>query len=333
MTPARPRRRAVTTLLALGLAVTTPLAAAGPAQARDRADLTVTRTTAPTTATTGKAFRVETGVRNAGLGRSAATTVRYYLSTDQRKDRGDRALGGSARLKSLIGGTSWDVGAKVTVPKGTSPGRYYVIACVEADAGPARNDCAAPRKKTKVVSLLGDGSIAGELTLHDVGETSSESGTADWERTSTVGIRLDVEGDSYDATFADDGSRYTYTGEEHRLGTGPCPTFWDETESGEGGFVYTGDPYTDDIYGAFTRVDRSGVRIGLFLYYDHATTYGDCESSHQQSARALNAVSIEFEEVSRTATSVTYRAVDWEAELGTPSNWDTIDGTITFQLD
>ncbi|GAA3819360.1 CARDB domain-containing protein [Nocardioides panacisoli] len=333
MTPARSRRRALATLLAVGLAAGAPLAAPGPAVARDRADLTVTRTTAPATATTGKAFRVETGIRNAGLGRSAATTVRYYLSTDQRRDRGDRALGGSARLKSLIGGTSWDVGARVTVPKGTAPGRYYVLACVEADAGPARNDCKAPSRRTRVLSLAGDGSIAGELTLRDVGETSSESGTSAWDRTATVGIRIDVDGDSYDATFADDGSRYTYTGEEHRDGTGECPTFWDRAETGEGGFVSTGDPFTDEIHGGFTRVDRSGLRIGLFVHYDAATTYGDCDASHEQATEALNVVSIEFDEVARTATSVTYRAVDWEAELGTSSNWDTIEGTITFALD
>jgi hypothetical protein len=154
-----------------------------------------------------------------------------------------------------------------------------------------------------------------------------------WDRTATVGIRIDVDGDSYDADFADDGSRYTYTGEEHRVGSGECPSFMDRTESGEGGFVYTGDPYTDDIYGHFARVDRSEVRIGLFIYYDSTTTYGDCDSSTTQNTESLNVVSILFEEVSRTASSITYQAVDWEADLGTASNWDEIGGTITFELD
>lgn len=328
----RPRHRGLAALLTLGVCVIAPLTGPGAAEAQARADLTVTGTTAPATAMTGKAFRVETKVRNAGLGRAAATDVRYFLSKNATKDGGDRALAGSARLKSLIGGTSWDVAARVKVPSGTAPGRYYVLACVE-DSGPSRNDCKAPGNKTKVEALTGDGSLSGELTFRDVGGTSSEGETRDWDRTSTVGIRIDVEGDSYDATFADEGSRYTYTGEEHRDGSGSCPTFWDQTESGEGGFVYTGDPYTDDIYGHFTRVDRSGVSVGLFLYYDEAVTYGDCDASHSQTAEALNVVSIDFEEVSRTATSITYRAVDWEAELGTPSNWDTIEGTITFALD
>ncbi|UMG94349.1 hypothetical protein [Nocardioides sp. TF02-7] len=43
-------------------------------------------------------------------------------------------------------------------------------------------------------------------------------------------------------------------------------------------------------------------------------------------------MSIEFEEVSRTASSVTYRAESWEAEYSGTSNWDDIDGTITFRL-
>lgn len=334
MTPShRPRRRALAALLTLGLAVAAPLAATDAAQARARADLTVTSTSAPRTATTGKAFGVETKVRNAGLGKSKATSVRYYLSKDAKKDRGDRALGGSARLKALIGGTSWDVSGRVTVPKGTVPGSYYVLACIENDAGPARNDCKAPKNRTRVLALAGDGSIAGEITLRDVGEVTGDGGTREWDRTSTVGIRMDVEGDSYDADFSDDGSRYTYTGEEHEDGSGECPDFDDTTESGEGGFIFTGDPWTDDIHGAFTHVSRSSVRIGLFIYYDYSWTFGDCESSHTQSGRRLNVVSIEFEEVSRTATSITYKADNWEAEMGGTSNWDTIEGTITFQLD
>lgn len=334
MTPIhRPRRRALATLLTLGLAVAAPLAAPDSAQARARADLTVTSTTAPGKATTGKAFGVETKVRNAGLGKSKATAVRYYLSKDAKKDRGDRALGGSARLKALIGGTSWDVSARVTVPKGTVPGSYYVLACIENDAGPARNDCKAPRNRTKVVALSGDGSVAGELTLRDVGELTSGGETHEWDRTSTVGIRMDVDGDSYDADFSDEGSRYTYTGEEHELGSGECPSFSDRTETGEGGFIFTGDPLTDEIHGAFTHVDRSSVRIGLFINYDSTWTFGDCDSSTTQNSESLNVVSIEFEEVSRTATSITYAADNWEAEMGMDSNWDTIEGTITFQLD
>lgn len=335
MSPTHRRRRrgALATLLTLGLVAAAPLAAPEAARASARADLTVTSTTAPGSATISKAFGVETKVRNAGLGRSKATSVRYYLSKDAKRDRGDRALGGSARLKALIGGTSWDVSARVTVPKGTAPGSYYVIACVENDAGPSRNDCKAPKRRTRVLPLLGDGSIAGELTLRDVGEVASDGGILGWDRTSTVGIRMDVEGDSYDAEFSDDGSRYTYTGEQHLAAGGSCPEFDDTTESGEGGFVWTGDPFTDDIHGAFTHTSRGSVRIGLFIYYDYTWTFGDCESSHTQSGRRLNVVSIEFEEVARTASSITYEAVEWEADMGMDSNWDTIEGTITFQLD
>lgn len=327
-----PRRRVLATLLTLGLAAA-PLAATGAAHAGPKADLAVTSTTAPAKTTTGKSFTVRTKVRNAGLRKSAATSVRYYLSKNAKKDAGDRALAGSARLKRLVGGTSWDVSAKVKVPKGTAPGKYYVLACVQKDAGKAGNNCKAPGRKTKVEALAGDGSVSGELTLRDVGETTTGGRDHEWDRTATVGIRIDVDGDDYEATFADDGSRYTYTGEEHELGSGSCPSFMDRTESGEGGFVYTGDPYTDDIYGGFTHVDRSSLRIGLFIYYDSTTTRGDCDYSSTNSSRSLNVVSIHFEEVARTARSVTYKATEWEADMGTTSNWDTIEGTITFALD
>lgn len=329
----RIRRGALAVTITLGLALAAPLAATDAAQARLRADLTVTGTTAPASTTTGKAFSVTTKVRNAGLGKSAATNVRYYLSKDAKKDRGDRPLAGSARLKALIGGTSWDVSARLKVPSGTAPGRYYVLACVEKDAGPARNDCKAPKNRTKVVALSGDGSISGELTLRDMGEASSESGTVVWDRTSTVGIRIDVEGDSYDAVFADGGSTYTYTGEEHRDGVGQCPSYWDQTETGEGGFLYTGDPYTDEIHGYFGHVDRSEVHIGLFINYDTSVVHGRCDTSNTQNTESLNVVSIDFEEVARTATSITYEAVDWKGAMSTTSNWDTIEGTITFALD
>ena len=305
-----------------------PASAAGP-----RADLTVVRTTAPGSAEVGKAFGVETDVRNAGLRRSRATSVEYYLSTNARKDSGDKRLAGSARLKALIGGVSHDVSARVKVPSGTAPGTYYVIACIVSDAGSSRNDCKAAPNKTEVTGLSGDGSIAGELTLTDIGEEVVEGELQTWERTATVGVRLDVEGESYDAEFADAGSRYTYVGQENRSTGGPCPTWWDETESGAGGFVWTGDPYTDDIYGHFGHVDRSEVTVGLFMYFDQTLSFGDCDSSHTQSGEGLNVVSIDFEEVSRTASAVTYEAVAWEGELSTESNWDEIAGTITFSLD
>lgn len=329
----RIRRGALAATVTLGLALAGPLAATDAARASARADLTVTSTTAPAKASTGKAFSVSTKVRNAGLGKSAATDVRYYLSKDTKKDRGDRSLAGSARLKALIGGTSWDVSARIKVPSGTVPGRYYVLACVEKDAGPAGNDCKAPKNKTNVTALSGDGSISGELILSDSGGSTSENGTVVWDRTSTVGIRIDVEGDSYDADFIDDGSTYTYTGQENRDGFGQCPSFWDQEETGQGGFVWTGDPFTDEIFGHFGHVDRSEVHIGMFINYDTGVVYGNCNGQTSQDTESTNIVSIDFEEVSRTSGSITYKAVDWEAEMGTTSNWDTIEGTITFALD
>jgi hypothetical protein len=144
----RSRRLLAGAVLATACAAATVPVAVPAGAAAPRADLTVVRTTAPASVQVGEKFGVDTGVRNAGLRKSRATTVEYYLSENATKDRGDRKLSGSTRLKALIGGVSHDVRATLKVPSGTVPGTYYVIACVARTSrptpGPPRTTAGPP---------------------------------------------------------------------------------------------------------------------------------------------------------------------------------------------
>ena len=80
------------------------------------------------------------GVRNDGDESSAATTVRFYQSTDATITTADTEVGTSA-LGALSPGATASVGATVSAP--LTPGTYYYGACVDAVAGESdtTNNC------------------------------------------------------------------------------------------------------------------------------------------------------------------------------------------------
>jgi subtilase family serine protease len=75
--------------------------------------------------------------RNLGSGTSPATTTHYYLSPNNSYSSGDILLG-SRTVGTLAGGASSTGGATLTIPAGTAPGSYYIIAY--ADGGSAVNE-------------------------------------------------------------------------------------------------------------------------------------------------------------------------------------------------
>ena len=83
---------------------------------------------------TGASFTLSATVRNQGSGPSAATTLRYYRSTDATITTGDTQVGTDAVGALAASGTS-DESIDLTAP--SSPGTYYYGACVN-DASRAR---------------------------------------------------------------------------------------------------------------------------------------------------------------------------------------------------
>ncbi|MDE3259941.1 MAG: hypothetical protein OYM47_19075 [Gemmatimonadota bacterium] len=90
----------------------------------------------------GATFTLGATVRNQGNGSSAATTLRYYRSTDATVSTSDVALGTDA-----VGGlaTSGSSSQSIGLTAPSSSGTYYYGACVDAVSGESdtRNNCSA----------------------------------------------------------------------------------------------------------------------------------------------------------------------------------------------
>ena len=91
---------------------------------------------------TGASFTLSATVRNQGSGPSAATTLRYYRSTDATITTGDTEVGTDAVGALAASGTS-DESIDLTAP--SSPGTYYYGACVDDVTGESdtSNNCSS----------------------------------------------------------------------------------------------------------------------------------------------------------------------------------------------
>ena len=88
----------------------------------------------------GGSFTLSAGVRNDGDADSAATTLRYYRSTDATITTADTSVGTDA-VGGLAAAATSSESIDLTAP--SAPGTYYYGACVEAVAGEsdATNNC------------------------------------------------------------------------------------------------------------------------------------------------------------------------------------------------
>ncbi len=95
-------------------------------------DLVVSSVNAPSKGRAGQTIKVSDTTLNSGTGPAAASTTRYYLSSNATLDGGDPALG-SRPVPALPPGSSSKGSVNVTIPSGTPRGLYYVIAKADAD--------------------------------------------------------------------------------------------------------------------------------------------------------------------------------------------------------
>ena len=96
----------------------------------ERPDLVVTAPAASDVGpTAGAQFTLSATVRNDGEGIAAATTLRYYQSTDTTITTSDTSLG-TVAIAGLAGSGSSSQLVKLTAP--ANPGTYYYGACVDA---------------------------------------------------------------------------------------------------------------------------------------------------------------------------------------------------------
>ena len=101
---------------------------------------------------TGASFTLSATVRNQGSGPSAATTLRYYRSTDATISGTDTEVGTDAVGTLAASGTS-DESATVTAP--ASPGTYYYGACVDDVTGESDTSDNCSSAVTVTVTIVG----------------------------------------------------------------------------------------------------------------------------------------------------------------------------------
>jgi subtilase family serine protease/subtilisin family serine protease len=95
-------------------------------------DLLISVLTIPSAAGAGQVITVSDTTRNIGGGTAAASTTRFYLSTNTLVDAGDIALASRA-VPALAAGASDSATIGITIPAGTAAGAYYLIAMADAD--------------------------------------------------------------------------------------------------------------------------------------------------------------------------------------------------------
>jgi hypothetical protein len=91
-------------------------------------DLIVSVLTVPSIAQAGQQINVTDTTRNQGGGSAAASTTSYYLSTNSTFGTGDVSLGGRSVGALNPGQSSPGPQTSVTIPAGTAPGNYYIVA-------------------------------------------------------------------------------------------------------------------------------------------------------------------------------------------------------------
>ena len=319
---------ALTPALATTLA---PGAAAAPAPGPD---LTVKTVTVSDSAKPGDSIPVSVKVKNAGRSRAPATRTTFALSSDTSVG-GDIALAARSKVKALKPGKS--AGSRVTVvlPTSTPDGSYYVLACADAATkvreSAEKNNCRASKAAVKVTSAF-TGRLSGTLTFVDRGTDVNTTAAWDtWDRTASATINMSVSGPYLREVFASTGSTYDITGTRDDSSTGPsCVYQRRRTETGGGTLAYTGNAFTDNIRGKFTKSDLSGLSLGVTMPLTAVTTESGCGAPTTITSPSMDASDIKLTEVRRTATTVTYRAVEWFGLYSTTSEWDSISGEVVL---
>ena len=110
-------------------------------RSQNESDLTVSRvsvTTSPSGTPPGGSFRLSATVRNDGDASSAATTLRYYRSTDATVTTSDTEVG-----TDVVEGLAASATSRESIGLPAAAGTYYYGACVDAVAGESAttNNC------------------------------------------------------------------------------------------------------------------------------------------------------------------------------------------------
>ena len=96
-------------------------------------DFTISSVSVTFNVVAGSTVPVTDVVQNQGGEAAGATTTRFFLSANVLFDAGDLPLNASRAVPELAAGASSTGSTPVTIPAGTTPAYYYVIAVSDAD--------------------------------------------------------------------------------------------------------------------------------------------------------------------------------------------------------
>lgn len=103
------------------------------AQIRLSPDLQVSSLSVPTKAAAGATISATDTTKNQGQGTAGATTTRFYLSPTTTFNSATATEVGSRAVALLASGASSSASSALTIPAGTAPGSYYMLARADAD--------------------------------------------------------------------------------------------------------------------------------------------------------------------------------------------------------
>ena len=165
----------------------------------ERSDLMVVSSSVSNNSpTVGSQFTLSATVRNAGGGESAATTLRYYRSTDATITTSDAAVGTDA--VGVLGASGSD-SQSVELVAPSAPGPYYYGACVDtvADESDTTNNCSVALTVDVLASPL---QLTGEPDLVVASPSVNDSNPAAGASfTLSATVRNDGDGGSLATTL------------------------------------------------------------------------------------------------------------------------------------
>lgn len=109
----------------------------------------------PATAAKGSSFDVSDTVSNAGNAAALASTTRFFMSLDGKKNASDTALSGQRTVAALLPGAASPATTAVTVPLAIASGKYYVLVCADANKKVIESNATGTGEKNNCLASLG----------------------------------------------------------------------------------------------------------------------------------------------------------------------------------
>lgn len=283
----------------------------------------------------GGHFGVKVMVVNEGTAPAPASQVSVHLSRDAKKSSGDLNVGRTAAGKLEPWGVD-TVPATIDLPESVI-GAYYVIACADAARKVRelreKDNCNASGTTVDVVAPI-DGVLTGTVEFYST-ETLEDATTLEtWDRYAEAQISMEVTGRGSDIRIVDDGSTYSWAGDYSLTVRYPgCVTTDQVVEERVDDFLKPGQT-TSDLGGQTEDPSLRTMDLSVQMEYDFTGTVTSCgQDPVPYNGDTEYETGLGLQEVSRTDNAIIYRvASDWTG-VGGPSQWHTVEGTLTLDLD